>query len=121
MTWVKPLTTFTKVVEKDIQRKSKRLALQLLRGLIMASPKDTGRFINNWIVGLGRKDSTTLQSVDPGRTRAYARGLKQLKSMKKLTSVWLSNNLPYADKLNQGHSGQAPLNFVEREIKKVRK
>lgn len=121
MTWINPPSSFTQTVRGDVAQKQKRLALVILRNLTLVSPKDTGRFINNWVVGLGSKKVSTLDSTDPARVRAFARGEAIIKQHKLWRSIWISNNLPYAERLNDGWSGQAPANFVQSTVARASK
>lgn len=114
MTWTNPPKNFKRAVKKDIQNHTKRVALKLLRSLVTESPIDLGRFNLNWLVGLNRKDSRIINRTDLGKTIAISTGGAIIKKHKSFGSIWISNNLPYARKLNQGHSSQAPANFVEK-------
>lgn len=117
MGWKNPPKNFTKAVRGDIGKTTRRVANKVLRNLIVASPKDTGRFINNWLVGVGSRITRTLLGNDPSRTIARQRGERAIKRQNPFSTIFISNNLPYARRLNEGHSGQAPRNFVERAIK----
>ena len=121
MTWVSPPKKFAKTVEGDLNRHAKRLGIQILRSLTFVSPVDTGRFRNNWVVGIKRRNKETLGSTKSETKFAGAalqRGINVLKSYK-TGSIFVSNNLPYAGRLNDGHSTQAPANFVQKAIAKV--
>ncbi len=119
MSWKNKPTNFTKTVEKDASDFTTRVGFKVLRQLTITSPKDSGRFIGNWLVGLITKKHSILDRTDPTRTKALASGKSVMKRHKFGQSIFISNNLPYASKLNDGHSGQAPANFVQRAIKKV--
>lgn len=121
MTWVNPPSNFTKTVSADQERAAKRLALKILRNLVLESPKDTGRFVNNWLVGLGGRKVSTLQGTDPARTKSFQRGSAAIKRYKRWVAIWISNNLPYAQRLNDGWSDQAPANFVQKAIERALK
>ena len=118
MSWTNPPTRFTKTVSGDIEKQTKRFSLILLRNLVLRSPIDSGRFRNNWLVGLNQKDGRQLKSTG---NQAVQRGSQKIKSHKAGGSVWISNNLPYARRLNEGWSQQAPANFVEKAIARVTK
>lgn len=122
MGWVNKPTRFARTVDKDIERTTKRTALQLLRELIFISPVDTGRFVANWVTGLGRPDLKTTRATDRSRSVTVSREQPKIRRFKsRLRSIWLSNNLPYAARLNEGWSDQAPANFVQKAIAKVTK
>ncbi len=90
------------------------VALQFLRGVILASPRDKGTFQANWVVGINSIDS----GVYPQRTNANNAINRGGAVIKKLTyspnmTINVSNNLPYAARLNNGYSDQSPKFFVE--------
>lgn len=118
MSWKNPPTRFSKTVNRDIDKEQRRVSLIILRELIIESPRDTGRFVNNWIVGLGNASSNTFKGVDPTGLKAMTKGTGKINKSKSGKSIFITNNLPYAVRLNQGHSQQAPANFVERAIER---
>jgi len=114
----------------------RKLAFDGLRLVMKKSPVDTGRFRANWRVGINSADLTTLEVADipgdqinpegkegtsinvkgppdgGGEGSAVPDGLAQdaVRNLAKWgDSIFISNNLPYADPLeNGGHSQQAP-------------
>lgn len=121
MTWKTPPTRFTGQVKKDTGTFVKRIALVILRILVVESPVDEGRFVNNWLVGISNRLTGTLAGTDKNRTIAFARGKRVLAKYAAFRPVFISNNLPYARKLNEGSSDQAPANFVEKSVRKAAK
>ncbi len=84
-----------------------KVALELLGSLVEKSPVDTGRFKANW----------TVSDIKPGSTIPDPRaGIEALKSFKPGTSIYISNNLPYARKLEYGWSKQAPNGMVRLTV-----
>jgi hypothetical protein len=82
------------------------IALHILRGVIKKSPVDTGRFRNNWHVGINQSPEATDSPADKSGAMAAA-GSQVIASAKPGETIWISNNLPYAGALENGHSGQA--------------
>ena len=120
MTWKNPPSNFTRTVTADTEKKVKRVALRLLRELTFVSPIDTGRFRGNWVVGINSKNETSTEQVKQPQT-VLSDAAVALRNFRAFGSVFISNNLPYAQKLNDGHSKQAPANFVQRAVAKVTK
>ena len=90
------------------------VSLQFLRDVILASPRDKGTFQGNWVVGLNNIDS----NVYPRRTNKQSAINRGSAIIEKLTyspnmTINVSNNLPYARRLNNGYSDQSPKFFVE--------
>ena len=90
------------------------VALDFLRKVVLASPRDKGTFQANWVVGVNDIDS----GIYPQRSNANNAINRGGAVIKKLTyspnmTINVSNNLPYAVRLNNGYSDQAPKFFVE--------
>lgn len=119
MSWTNKPTKFAKTVEKDLLSRAKRVGLLILRQLITVSPRDVGRFVSNWVVGLGSRNSRTVSFIDRSGQSALKAGEATLKRAKLFRNIFISNNLPYARRLNDGWSQQAPRNFVQRSIKRA--
>ena len=69
-----------------------------------------GRFRRNWQVTFGRPAQGEVDGVDPGGSATNAAGAAVLASYRSgISSIWLANNVPYAYRLEMGHSSQAPL------------
>ena len=88
--------------------------IALFSAVIMDSPVDTGRFRANWQPSINNPDAGLLAEHDPsgqatiGKITTYVQGL----SGGRIT--YLTNNLPYAQRLEYGYSGQAPQGMVRR-------
>ena len=117
--WTVRPTKFTDAVEEDIGEVAERVAIKMLRGLIFSSPVDTGRFRGAWVVGLKKRNTSAPDEGNVIGAPNLGIGISIIKRHKKLDPIFISNNLPYAKRLNDGYSGQAPANFVERAIKRA--
>ena len=98
----------------------KSVAFDFLRLVTFISPVDTGRFRANWVVGVNQTSEAVnerLRSVKETQNR----GKKIINSAPDdlSTVIWISNNLPYAQRLNNGWSEQAPKHFVEQAARKA--
>lgn len=93
----------------------RKVSFDLFGNVIMRSPVDTGRFRQNWQVGINQQPSDVLEGTDKGSvnqsgvgdSRAKVKALGELKSAKGGDVIYLVNNLPYADRLEDGWSPQA--------------
>lgn len=92
------LSDLTKNIAKDIALTEQQLVeyvqkttLDVQRDLILATPVDTGTARRGW------------QATTP--TKPYEKGT-------------VENNVEYIGKLNDGHSKQAPANFVENVVER---
>lgn len=94
----------------------------------METPVDTGRARSNWIVSLGSpvrderppffegsKGSTGAQNAQV----AIQEGSDTIQGRQLGQDIWISNNVKYIGKLNEGSSAQAPAGFVEAAIRRA--
>jgi hypothetical protein len=90
------------------------IAMDSLRGIVKKSPVDTGRFRANWIVSKNRMNPAKINTVDKTGTSSITRGTQTIETFeyKKDKSIIIQNNLPYANRLENGHSKQAPKGMV---------
>lgn len=110
-------------LEVDVARQTHKL-------LVNGTPVDKGVARSNWLISIGFEIDAVIPARVPGRhlgidetANAQATieaGLGVL--MSALTpgnegQIFIQNNVPYIDKLNEGYSGQAPSGFVESAIK----
>ncbi|EMJ8410500.1 Uncharacterised protein [Enterobacter hormaechei] len=73
-----------------------------------------GRFKNNWYVGLNSQPTETNDTPDASGQGSNSRGLAVLEVFRvgQVNSIYFTNNLPYAQALENGHSNQAPGGMV---------
>jgi len=106
----------------------RKCALAIDGAVILATPVDTGRARSNWQVSLNEPNSATREPYAPGLAgstgganaqAAIAQGqavIPQYTYERAQAGVFITNNLPYIGRLNNGHSAQAPAGFVEKGI-----
>ena len=86
----------------------KKLAFQILEGVVNMTPVDTGRARGNWQVTLGDVPADGELPPNKSGTRTIQRGGAQIHQVELGESLWIHNNLPYIGVLERGHSEQAP-------------
>ena len=97
------------------------LGILIDQRIVQESPFDTGVFKNNWLMSIGNPSNEILEDGDVSGSKAIerARAVVMDYPLNSLPDLWLVNNLPYAARLNDGWSAQAPSKFVETEIAKA--
>jgi len=101
------------------------VAIAIVKDLVNVTPVDSSKALSNWQVSLrtpvgkavdayftGVRGST--QELSAATALAKARSILAL--AKPGQAVFISNVLPYIQRLNEGYSGQAPAGFVERSV-----
>lgn len=118
MAYAKSLSIFDDI-SVEVNKEARALGINLLNGLVMLTPVDTGRAKGNWFVGLNKSVRATEE--DRRQSTALSDGLNVIGGAKamKYPEIVLSNNLPYIESLNNGTSDQAPKKFIETEINRV--
>lgn len=119
--FVNVIERFSHLVDVRADFVIRKLAFDAFDGLLRRSPVDTGRFRASWRLGINK----TIESVSEERTRASKKGGKgastnveageQIKAFnaKFGDTVHITNNLPYAQPLEEGSSTQAPAGVLE--------
>lgn len=119
-----------KSLEGNLNQVVRKVAMAADQAVVLGTPVDTGRARSNWIVSVGSAHGDTISAYVPGEKgstksentqaaldqgesviRNYTSGRDQ--------SIHITNNLPYIQALNDGHSEQAPANFVESAIQEA--
>ena len=99
---------FAGMIEEDVGLKIRYIAIQILTAIDIAAPVDTGRSRNNNLVSLQHPDFGISDNVDPNGTIAVQRGIGVISKAANYGVIYIQNNLPYAEALENGHSQQAP-------------
>ena len=98
----------------------KKAAIAIDQKVITSTPVDTGRARYNWLVKVGQPDTRVLDtpgSKSQGTRDALTQGREATSGYKLGDSgIYITNNLPYIERLNNGYSAQAPAGMVERAI-----
>lgn len=93
----------------------RKAGIEIYSQVVLKSPVDTGRFRANWLIGIGAVGTTT-EATDKSGSSTIARGTQQILQVQLGQSIWISNSLPYARRLEYGYSRQAPTGMVRTTI-----
>lgn len=91
------------------------VALESLKNLVLSTPVDTGRARSNWFATVDFPSEQITDDTD-FQSNLHEESSKLLSSFR-FNTIWISNNLPYILRLNDGWSKQAPIGFIEKSIK----
>ena len=98
--------------ERKMDLAVRKIALQMFTRIILKSPVDSGRFRGNWQLAIGSVPEGTLELDDKTGTATIAKGAAIALGMNAGDIVYFANNLPYARRLEEGYSQQAPAGMV---------
>lgn len=113
-------------VEEGANRIKREVALIADRELVLETPVDTGRARSNWIVSLQAPVLAEREPYAPGeglgkseRANAQAaieQGISRITVAMPGQTIFISNNVSYIGRLNDGWSAQAPSGFVQGAV-----
>jgi len=79
-----------------------------------------GRFRGNWQVSFNTAKTGTLERIDPTGRESIGEGVGVIQGFTtQVGTIWMMNNLPYAQPLEYGHSSQAPAGMVRISVLEV--
>ncbi|MDG4650113.1 HK97 gp10 family phage protein [Roseibacterium sp. SDUM158017] len=96
----------------------RKITLDVFSNVILLSPVDTGRFRGNWQPAVGRAVSGTIEAVDPSGATVTAKVQSSIQGVKAGDVIYMVNNLPYAERLENGWSSQAPSGMVALTVQR---
>lgn len=94
------------------------LAAEVQSNLIADTPVDTGWARANWVVTVGQPAQQAIGSK-AAVTQAAAAGAVLANYTFEQGSIFLTNNVQYIQRLNDGWSAQAPTLFVQAAIERA--
>lgn len=113
MSWDNAPTNFINQVESDTAQLCRVIAFDAYNGVTGMSPVDTGRFRASWNFSEGQPDVT----VSEGGSFSFT--FPPNVPSKPFPVYYITNALPYAEKLENGHSGQAPFGMVQITVSRL--
>ncbi len=106
--WSTPPALFADVVEQNIVKRVRIIAMAMLGEVVLRSPVDTGRFRGSHTISIDSPVYSDSGRLDRSGGSTTIAGLSALTGLEPFTQVFIQTNLPYAQKLEDGHSKQAP-------------
>ena len=113
-------------LDNSVPRAIREVDIAVLQPLISSTPVDSGRARSNWVVSIDQPARSVLEpyaegaegSTEGANTRAALEaGLEVIAGFSTTEGeIWITNNLPYIQRLNEGWSAQAPAGFVEEAV-----
>lgn len=110
------IQAFVAKAKKNPETVMRSVSLKLFSAIIKASPVDTGRFRGNWQTTGVTPATGLLAGVDPTGNKAVNSAATFITNAPGWDTFTLTNNLPYAERLEYGWSKQAPVGMVRVNI-----
>jgi hypothetical protein len=106
-------------IREVVQERTRKLASDILVGVVDATPEDTSHAVANWQVGIGDVPQGILEGTDPDGSSAKASGIAAITNAPFGAPINIVNNVEYMKFLLAGSSTQAPADFVNKEVDKA--
>ncbi len=102
-----------RMVDAPLLRAKQDIARTALSGFIERTPSVTGHARANWQVTVGSPATGVVAGADPSGGVTMANGVAAIMADSgPFATVWIVNNAPYIQALEQGSATQAPASIV---------
>lgn len=116
MSFALDVSKFVEKAKKNPEKVMRQVSIKLFSAIIKASPVDTGRFRMNWMASGSSPASGTSRGTDPSGANAIGAMVSTVSGLPDWSEFTMTNNLPYAQRLEYGWSQQAPAGVVRTNV-----
>lgn len=116
MSFALDVSKFVEKAKKNPKKVMRQVSIKLFSAIIKASPVDTGRFRMNWMASGGTPASEITDATDKSGNIAIGNATSFVLKAADWHEFTLTNNLPYAQRLEYGWSQQAPAGMVRTNV-----
>jgi hypothetical protein len=111
--WSLPIDRYVRATKGDIEKAARAVALDMFSRIIVHSPVDTGRFRGNWMIDVSIVPEGWAEQYDRSGQATIDKSRAMLSAYKLGYEIHIRNNVPYAVRLENGWSQQAPAGVVK--------
>ena len=116
MSFALDVSKFVEKAKKNPETVMRQVSIKLFSAIIKASPVDTGRFRMNWMASGGTPAFGVTDATDKSGNIAIGNATSFVLKAADWREFTLTNNLPYAQRLEYGWSQQAPAGMVRTNV-----
>jgi hypothetical protein len=98
--------------ERKLDEVPRKVVFEMFRKIVLKTPVDEGRARSNWQPSIGSPATGTFDTLDKDGNATIAKAKAILATANAGDTIYLSNNLPYIRRLEEGYSQQAPAGMV---------
>lgn len=102
---------------EGLERVVAEVTEEIGRELVPATPVDTGFARGNWRPSLNAPATVPVTNNDPTGAATIARITTVARQYRVGDTVYITSNIPYIERLNEGSSPQAPAGFVQKSVR----
>lgn len=95
------------------------ITIELFNSVILDTPVDTGRARGNWQTTAKTPAKGKIERLDQSGSAITADVVNAVSVSAADGTLYLTNNLPYIEPLENGHSGKAPAGMVRKNIARI--
>lgn len=108
-------------LEDHVSAVSKKLMIDIDRRVVLETPVDTASAKRSWVAGVNRSPTEVFDLPDGSNINAAeSQAIQQAESTigraKAFDAIYINNNQPYIERLNDGWSNQAPSRYIDNII-----
>jgi hypothetical protein len=120
MSFSDDMARIAKKTNKSLENTIKTTAIELFSSVIRDTPVDEGRAKGNWQATLGSMADGTVSTLDRSGSATISKMRATVGGFDLGEVIWLTNNLPYARRLEYGWSKvQAPQGMVRKNMARI--
>ena len=102
------------------QATAQTIANELFFSVIMDTPVLDGRLRGNWVAQNSKPFTGTIERFDKIGSETIGAILPEISKLKLDGTIFLSNNLPYAHRIEyEGYSGKSPDGMVRKNVTRI--
>lgn len=124
---IRPSEQIKEIYQDDFTKIFRSLGLDALRGVLEATPVDTGRARSGWFVTISEPSSQVLDRPGGSAQQVVAEGASRIAAAEIGELTYIQNNVAYIGLLDEGplpysqfKSGQtAPANIVDGTVQRL--
>ena len=117
MSFSDDMNAYAKKAGASLEETTRAVALELFGSIIKDTPVDTGRARGNWQTSIGAPASGEVDRL--GERESLSELGSEAGKFGGGQVIYLSNNLPYIQRLELGWSDQAPAGMVRKNIARI--
>ena len=117
MSFASDMEAYAKKAGASLEETTRAVALELFGSIIKDTPVDTGRARGNWQTSIGAPASGEVDRI--GEREAISELGSETGKFVGGQVIFLTNNLPYIQRLELGWSDQAPAGMVRKNIARI--
>jgi hypothetical protein len=114
------LKEFADSIPQQVGQLHRAVMLEGLKGVVLMSPVDTGRFRGAWSVSIDAPDYTEHNTPDKSGGPTIAKGSATIGEIRAYSQSFITNAVPYAEALENGHSQQAPKGMLNVTFQRLK-